>query len=127
MSGRLPPHKVPRNYESVAWRWMRYSGILLIPLVWIHLILQDVVVGVHQIDENYVAARWGQLFWRGYDISLLGFALAHGVNGLRQIMVDYIHHATAIRVVNACLAILWAFLTFIGATAILIVDRSLSY
>ena len=37
---------------------MRYSAFLLIPLAWGHLILQDVIVGVHSIDLDYVAMRW---------------------------------------------------------------------
>jgi len=38
------------NFENIAWKWMRYSAILLIPLVWIHVILQDILVGVHRIN-----------------------------------------------------------------------------
>ena len=44
--------KPPRNYEVTAWKWMRYSAIALIPLVWIHVLLQDVIVGVHKIAET---------------------------------------------------------------------------
>lgn len=38
------------NHEQTAWKWMRYSGLLLIPLVWFHVLIQDVLAGVHQID-----------------------------------------------------------------------------
>lgn len=44
--------KVPMNYESVTWKWMRYSGLLLILLAWGHVLIQDVLVGVHHIDIN---------------------------------------------------------------------------
>ena len=50
-----------RTLESWAWLFMRYSGILLIPLVWIHVAIQDVLVGVHAIDLDYVAMRWATL------------------------------------------------------------------
>lgn len=119
--------QTPRTYENVAWKWMRYSGILLIPLVWIHLVLQDVIVGVHEINANYVALRWGIRFWQGYDILLLGFALAHGTNGLRQVLADFIHHPGLMRLVNVALVIFWAVLTFIGAVGIILATRSILF
>ena len=45
-----------------AWKWMRYSGFLLIPLVWGHVLLQDIIVGVHKIDLDYVALRWASVW-----------------------------------------------------------------
>ena len=44
--------------ESIAWKWMRYSGLLLIPLAWGHVLIQDFLLGVHSIDLNYVGLRW---------------------------------------------------------------------
>jgi succinate dehydrogenase / fumarate reductase membrane anchor subunit len=69
---------------------MRYSGLLLIPLAWGHVLIQDVLVGVHRIDLDYVAMRWAMLGWRVFDFLLLAFAFAHGMNGLRQVLNDYI-------------------------------------
>jgi succinate dehydrogenase / fumarate reductase membrane anchor subunit len=116
--------KIPQNYETIAWKWMRYSAILLIPLVWIHIILQDVIIGVHDINANYVAMRWGLLFWQVYDILLLGFAFANGMNGLRQVLRDYIKSDQAMRVLSTLLLIVWAALTFIGAYAIIMATNS---
>lgn len=111
--------KPGRNYETIAWKWMRYSALLLIPLVWGHILLQDIIVGVHRIDLNYVALRWASLGWRIYDILLLGFAFAHGVNGLRQVALDYIHGPRARRAVEWGLLIFWLLVTGIGAAAII--------
>ncbi len=111
--------KTPQTYESVAWKWMRYSAILLIPLVWVHVLLQDVLIGVHQIDINYVAMRWALLGWRVYDVFLLGFAFAHGMNGLRQVLDDYIHRDSLRRLVSWLLLFIWAAITTIGAVAII--------
>ncbi len=111
--------KPGRNYETIAWKWMRYSALLLIPLVWGHILLQDIIVGVHRIDLNYVALRWASLGWRIYDILLLGFAFAHGVNGLRQVALDYIHSPRARRAVEWGLLIFWLLVTGIGAAAII--------
>ena len=115
------PRRVPapRNFETTAWLWMRYSALLLIPLAFGHLILQDVIVGVHSIDINYVALRWGLIGWRIYDVALLAFAFAHGINGLRQILMDYIRSESAFRIVSWLLLIIWLIVTVIGAIAII--------
>lgn len=117
--------KPPRNYETVAWKWMRYSAIALIPLVWFHVLLQDVIVGVHAIAETeggafvYVIERWGNPIWITYDILLLAFAFAHGMNGLRQVALDFIHGAVAQRIVSYVIFILWIVVSAIGAYAII--------
>jgi succinate dehydrogenase / fumarate reductase, membrane anchor subunit len=119
--------KIPQTYDTIAWKWMRYSAILLIPLVWGHMILQDVIVGVHDINAEYVAQRWGMWFWQIYDILLLGFAFAHGMNGLRQVLRDYIKSERVLRVVSIVLLVVWAVLTFIGGFAIVMATRSVLF
>lgn len=109
----------PRNFETTAWLWMRYSALLLIPLAIFHLVLQDVIVGVHAIDIDYVAQRWGMLSWRIYDAALLIFAFAHGMNGLRQVSMDYIRSDRAFRVVSWVLLIIFVVVSVIGAWAII--------
>lgn len=109
----------PRNFETMAWIFMRYSAILLIPLAFGHLILQDVIVGVHNMDLDYVAIRWSMIGWRIYDVALLGFAFAHGVNGLRQILMDYIHNERTFRIVSWVLLLFWLIITVVGAVAII--------
>ncbi len=111
--------------ESTAWKWMRYSALLLIPLAWGHTLLQDVIVNVHNIDINYVAVRWGSLVWKVYDILLLGFAFAHGVNGLRQVLNDFIHSERGRAITAWALLAAWALITIIGAAAILFGARPL--
>ncbi len=110
--------RISLNYESIAWKWMRYSGLLLIPLAWGHVLIQDVLVGVHQIDIDYVAMRWATLGWRIYDFLLLAFAFAHGVNGLRQVTNDFIKSKSFMRLVSVLLILFWLVLSLIGAAAI---------
>ena len=111
--------KVTINYETLAWKWMRYSGLLLIPLAWGHVLIQDVLVGVHQIDIDYVAMRWAMLGWRVYDFLLLAFAFAHGVNGLRQVIRDYVHKEQTMRAISWLLLGFWLIISAIGAIAII--------
>ena len=111
--------KIKPNYETIAWRWMRYSAFLLIPLVWGHMILQDVVVGVHAMDLGYVADRWANLGWRIYDGLLLGFAFAHGVNGLRQVLNDFVPGKRGRLVLHWGLFIFWLTVFLIGFIALI--------
>ncbi len=108
-----------RTFEARAWLFMRYSGILLIPLVWIHVLIQDVLVGVHKIDLDYVALRWATLGWRVYDIFLLAFTFAHGMNGLRNVLLDYVSRPSKVRLLNWALLLVWLIVTAIGAAAII--------
>lgn len=110
---------VGRNIDQTAWKWMRYSGILLIPLAWVHVAIQDVLVGVHRIDLDYVALRWASLGWRTFDFLLLAFALAHGVNGLRQVLQDFIKTDRTMRIVTWGLLVLWLVVALIGAIALI--------
>jgi succinate dehydrogenase / fumarate reductase membrane anchor subunit len=98
---------------------MRYSGVLLIPLVWIHVAIQDVLIGVHRIDLDYVALRWATLGWRVYDIALLAFAFAHGMNGLRNVLSDHFRAPRVRRILNALILLGWLVISAIGAVAII--------
>jgi len=106
-----------RNREVIAWKWMRYSGLLLIPLAWGHVLIQDVLVGVDRIDLNYVSMRWAYLGWRIYDLFLLVFALAHGINGLRQVVLDFVSKKN-IRLVNQTAFVYWLVLVLFGIAAL---------
>ena len=112
--------EVRQNYNSYAWKWMRYSGFLLIPLVWIHILLQDALVGAHKIDIGYVTARWATIGWRAYDAALLAFAFAHGVNGLHQVAFDHIHSERGRRILSILLFIGWLVIVGIGAYALVV-------
>lgn len=111
--------RIPQRYENIAWRWMRYSGVLLIPLVWIHALLQDALTGVHKINLDYVAVRWASVGWRVYDVALLSFAFAHGMNGLRQVLWDVVHTDRSRAILSWGLFLFWLVLTLIGGTAII--------
>jgi succinate dehydrogenase / fumarate reductase membrane anchor subunit len=111
--------KPEANFETRAWQFMRYSGVLLIPLVWFHVLLQDVIVGVHAIDVSYVALRWDTASVVLYDILLLAFTFAHGVNGLRQVLMDYVKGDGARKWLSTGLLVFWVVISFIGAYAII--------
>jgi succinate dehydrogenase / fumarate reductase membrane anchor subunit len=114
---------VKKNYEQIAWTWMRYSAFLLIPLAWGHMILQDVVVGVHNMNGAYAIERISNLGWKTYDVLLLAFAFAHGMNGVRQVLRDYIHDPKVFQLVSYALLIIWLLVTAVGAIALFAINR----
>lgn len=106
------------GFERTAWVWMRFSGVLVIPLVFFHVLIQDVLVGVQNIDVAYVAARWANLGWRIYDAFLLVLAFTHGMTGFRQVLMDYLRGKRLRVFVSRLLLAAWLVISVIGAAAI---------
>ncbi len=78
------------NWELVWWVFMRISGLALIFLVFGHLFFNNIQINVGEVDFAYVATRFSRSWVKIYDSFLLGFAMLHGVNGLRYSVEDYI-------------------------------------
>lgn len=79
------------RFEKLAWRYMRWSGVLLIPLTFGHLAIMHIINSVYIIDYQWViTTRWAFVPWRLYDAFLLWFAGLHGYNGLRTVIKDYV-------------------------------------
>ncbi len=92
MLSKKTRNSVPSGgFELFSWFFMRVSGVLLLGFVLIHLAIMHIINNVDVINFNFVADRWANPAWRLYDIILLTVALAHGGNGLRIIMDDYVH------------------------------------
>lgn len=119
VSFRTPEGGLSRNFETWMWLFMRWSGVLLVPLVWIHVLLNDVIVGVHGISLDYVALRWATIGWRIYDAALLAFTFAHGMNGLRNVLSDYVRNPAWRAFLPRLLLVGWVTITAVGAAALI--------
>ena len=97
--------QVKANFERFAYLFMRLSGIGLIFLAVGHVTIQLILNDVHSLNLQFVADQWDDWGWKAYDMLLLFFALAHGLNGLRNVLEDYIHSKAATRAINTVLAI----------------------
>src|ERR1700747_1669714 len=87
-SSRVRP---PSGIELYAWVFMRLSGVLLLVLALVHLFYMHVLNNVAVIDFQFVARRYATPFWRTFDLLMLWLALLHGLNGLRTVVIDYVH------------------------------------
>ncbi|PJF37535.1 MAG: succinate dehydrogenase, partial [Phototrophicales bacterium] len=93
------------NFERTAFMFMRMSGIALLILAVGHMLIQHVLNTTANLTLMFVAEQWNSWGWKAYDFLLLLFAIPHGVNGLRNILEDYIHNESTMRVINIVLAI----------------------
>ena len=76
------------------WLFMRISGLVLLFLALGHLVVMHLMgTGAERINFGFVAVRWQSPFWRTWDWMLLILALVHGINGLRNITLDYVTRA----------------------------------
>lgn len=103
---------VQSNFERFAYLFMRMSGIALLILAVGHMMIQHVLNSTANLSLQFVAEQWNTWGWKAYDMLLLAFAIPHGVNGLRNVLEDYVHNESTIRVINIVLAI------FVVATVI---------
>ena len=104
-SGRRPGGGRPAKAgEFWWWVFMRVSGVLLLVLAVGHVLIMHVFgQGVDRVNFGFVAVRWQSPFWRTWDWLMLSLALAHGINGLRVISLDYIRRP------GWRIAVTWAF------------------
>ena len=104
-----------RGFEAWAWLFMRVSGVVLLFLAVFHLLWMHYVIGVDNLNFETVVSRWSNPLWRVYDFALLGFALVHGVNGLRMVLEDYLHRPGTLLAVKSVAYVLAFVLLSAGA------------
>ena len=79
------------GFELWSWLFMRISGILLLVLAVGHVLIMHIPDGgVSRVNFAFVALRWQNPLWQTWDWALLVLALIHGINGLRNITLDYV-------------------------------------
>ena len=123
----MPNAKAPRrrrvNWEMWGWLYMRFSGVLLVVLIFGHLLVNLFLGdGVKAIDFAFVAGKLADPFWIVYDMLLLWLALIHGANGMRTIVNDYVTHNGTRRVLVWALGLSAAFLILLGTLVVFTFD-----
>jgi len=124
-SPRSPHARTKRgiNWEKWGWVWMRFSGVLLVGLIFGHLFVNLFLGdGISQIDFAFVAGKLSDPFWQWYDFFLLTFALIHGSNGMRTIINDYVATPSVRRILQAALLSSTAVLIVLGTLVIFTFD-----
>lgn len=119
----MTTHSLPsgeNRFETVIWRFMRLSGVLIIPLVFGHLAIMHLINSVYSIDYHWIIEkRWAFLGWRIYDAFLLWFAGLHGFSGLRNVLKDYVHHRAAYRGLIIAMVVVMLIVFALGSIALI--------
>jgi succinate dehydrogenase / fumarate reductase, membrane anchor subunit len=103
---------------------MRLSGLALVVLALGHMFIMHVLVMLTGAEVNFafVQSRWGTPFWRIYDFALLVLAFVHGARGARTVIVDYVAHRTARRLLVGALLLLSCVWLALGIAVIVFFD-----
>jgi succinate dehydrogenase / fumarate reductase membrane anchor subunit len=141
-SQKLAMLKRPSQIDIWFWKFMRVSGLLILPLVFGHLGMMHVIQGVFDITGGgagitgtdavnqagsaltFVGERWdylvaGVAVWRIYDGLLLGLIVLHGFYGLYLVMSDYTHNPVVRRGLTWAIVFGAAVLIIVGMAALL--------
>jgi succinate dehydrogenase / fumarate reductase, membrane anchor subunit len=127
---QIKPINAGKNgFERLAWVFMRYSGLALLFLALFHFVMQHIFIGTHMIQTSDTMRRWGvqgetinidHIAWRLYYMVTLLLAMLHGLNGLRQVVYDYIHAKPVYNTIMTVAVVLIGGITLLGALALLI-------
>lgn len=128
---KIRPIPQSRNrFERAMWLFMRYSGLALVLLSLSHFWMQHLLIGTHQIEVTDTLRRWGvqgdtinvdNIIWRIYYAAILILAVGHGINGVRQVAMDYFGHRPAVYKTLMFAIVVIAGLVSIGGLAALLV------
>ena len=114
-----PAVRTRQSFETWSWFFMRISGLALLFLALVHFALTHIATDVAKTDYKFLSHRWDNPLWRLFDWSLLALALAHGLNGLRYIIDDYVRRPATRAVVKAALYTVAGVLFAFGTLTIL--------
>ncbi|MCL6424270.1 succinate dehydrogenase hydrophobic membrane anchor subunit [Brachybacterium sp. JHP9] len=111
------------NSEMLSWLFMRFSGVVLLVLVFGHLFVNLWLgEGVQRIDFAFVAGKWAGPFWQIWDLTMLWLAMLHGGNGVRTIINDYARNSTLRLVLKGALYLAVVTTIVLGTLVILTFD-----
>ena len=124
---RSPRGRTNGNFEKYAWLFMRFSGLLLIVLVFGHLTIMLMLDGgVKRLNFGFVAGRWASPFWQLWDLTMLWLAQLHGGNGLRTVIDDYSRKDSTRFWLKTLLAVSMILIMGVGTYVIFTFDPNIS-
>jgi succinate dehydrogenase / fumarate reductase membrane anchor subunit len=119
------------GFELQAWYFMRISGLILVLLALGHLCVVHILYNVEVINYAFVANRWTRpgtgVVWRLWDLTMVVLAMIHGLNGLRQVLDEYITRPASRVVAHTMIWSLATLLVGMGSYAILMFEPDHDY
>lgn len=119
------------GFELTAWYFMRISGLVLVFLAVGHLFIMHIANNVENINYAFVASRWADprtgWIWRLWDLCMIGLAMFHGFNGLRQVLDEHVHGAKARVAMHTTIWTVMTALIVLGSYAIWMFQEDKAY
>jgi succinate dehydrogenase hydrophobic membrane anchor protein len=82
--------------ELAVWYLMRVTAVALFVLALAHFSILHFIWDPAAQNAQFIAdERWNSVFWRGFDWLLLTTVLVHAFLGVRTVVLDYVHNASA--------------------------------
>jgi succinate dehydrogenase / fumarate reductase membrane anchor subunit len=110
---------------------MRISGLVLVLLALGHLCIVHILYNVEVINYAFVANRWTRpgtgVLWRLWDLTMVVLAMIHGLNGLRQVLDEYVTRPSSRVFVHTVIWSLATLLVGMGSYAILMFEPDTDY
>lgn len=111
------------NAEKIGWLFMRFSGVLLIILIFGHLFTNLMVGdGIKAIDFGFVGGKLANPLWQVWDVLMLWLALIHGTNGMRTVINDYVAKEKLASFMKWVLYVIAAILIILGTLVVFTFD-----
>lgn len=138
MSSRPAP-QAGFNFEYLMWIFMRISGAVLILLaalglagaLWMGARTQMDIGALarwtffpnpnHVVNTDIpdVAVGWASGWWQVMQMLLVFFGITHGVNGLRNVLEDYLNPSWLRVFLRGMLFLIWLFMLIVSVYVIL--------
>jgi succinate dehydrogenase / fumarate reductase membrane anchor subunit len=119
------------GFELWAWYFMRISGLVLVLLALGHLFIVHILFNVETINYAFVADRWTAprtgVLWRLWDLAMVVLAVIHGLNGLRQVLDEYVVRPGRRVAVHTLIWTVATILVAMGSYAILMFEPDRNY
>jgi succinate dehydrogenase / fumarate reductase membrane anchor subunit len=115
------------TFEYGMWLFTRLSGLVMILLAAVNLAMAFIMRGRvlldlpammrwiffpnpnHVVNSNIpdVTVGWSNAFWQIFSTIIVFLAAAHGLNGIRMVLEDFIERQQLVYILRGLLLLLW--------------------
>jgi len=110
--------RTPQPQGVWAWIWQRITAVLLILFLGVHLFVLHYVPENLNINFAGVAVRFKSVLYLIVDSGLLVAGLYHALNGVRNVVFDFVVDNDKRRMINALMLLVGIAFTLWGAYAL---------
>jgi succinate dehydrogenase / fumarate reductase cytochrome b subunit len=114
------------QFETVAWSFMRLSGLVLVIVVLLHLFIMHIERDIAAVTGQFVVDRFrANPIWIAIDLTMLLLAWLHGLNGVRIVLTDYMRRGSPRRIVLGAIGAFGLVWLVVGGIVLFIIPTAL--